>query len=118
MTQAELWDGWDFQTYGVRARRERVVNEIKARDEALDRLEGTRRELIEVASEMARNLCELRGSVTSTEVAITMRGIGWGSEMDAVDPRWLGAVFRRGWKRIGYEATGSHGRPVARWTKA
>lgn len=93
--------------------------ELFERDRVLDCLEDVRAELIDAATVAARIICERRGSVTSVQVFRYLRECGYGRRLDAVDPRWMGAVFRsgKGWKRVGWDQTGSHGRPVAVWVR-
>lgn len=91
--------------------------EAKKKDCALDLLEATRAHLVRVA----RNLATLMAAsapdetITSVEVLAEMRKCGYSEQLDLVDPRFMGAVFRRGWQRVGYEPSGSHCRPVSRW---
>lgn len=90
--------------------------EEAARDAALDNLEAYRGALCEVGRETAVELAQQRGRVTSVEVFSEMRARGYDEAMDAVDPRWMGVVFREKiWRRHGWEQTGSHRRPVAIW---
>lgn len=92
------------------------VNETTARDEALDNLEAYRGALCEIGREVAIEVAQQRGRVTSVEVFSEMRARGYDEAMDSVDPRWMGVVFRESvWKRRGWEQTGSHRRPVAIW---
>lgn len=92
------------------------AREREARDLALDMLERTRAELIAIGKAAAVVLVARNGKVTSTDVRKYMVERGYGDKMAKVDPRWLGTLFRRGWTRVGYETTGSHGRPVSVWT--
>ena len=46
-----------------------------------------------------------QGRVTSTEVLEAMRE-NYPELLEDVDPRFMGCVFRRGWRRIGYEGNG------------
>ena len=103
MTQGEL----DFSPS--------TQTEAQKRDAILDTLQETRTRLIKEARATARSLAAMKGRVTSVEVLSEMRVLGWGAEIDRVDPRFMGAVFRSGWERIGWECTGSHGRTVAIW---
>jgi len=89
--------------------------EAQARDLALDRLAESRADLIAVAQKIAKQLCQTHGQVTSPEVLRVMRQQGYGGMLDKVDRRFMGCVFCRGWRRIGYENSGSHGRPVSVW---
>jgi hypothetical protein len=93
--------------------------EEEKRDAALDALEKARANLISVADGIARGLTATHGEVTSVEVFAEMARQGYGPAMKAVDPRWMGAVFRaeKGWTRKGWRQDGSHGRPVAVWTR-
>ncbi len=95
--------------------------EQHARDMALDALANTRARLVaaarRVAVEMARDL----GRVSSPEVLAELRDRGYGPELDRVDARFMGVVFRPAkgwpvrWRRMGWEPGGSHCRPVAVW---
>ncbi len=87
------------------------------RDEALDLLAKYRTELVEAARAFALHLAHEHGRVTSPQVIRAMRDAGWGSRLDQVDARFMGAVFRKGWERIGYEPGGSHARPVSIWKR-
>ena len=92
--------------------------EHEARDAALNTLERPREELIRIGRATATDIAQRNGTVTSIDVTKKMReDTLLRQKMDRVDARWLGAVFRAGsvWKRVGYENTGSHGRPVAIW---
>lgn len=87
-----------------------------ARDEALDKIQRYRSALCEVARDIAIRLARQRKRVTSVEVFAEMRAQGYDEALDAVDPRWMGAVFNEDiWQREGWETTGSHKRPVAIW---
>lgn len=87
------------------------------RDEALDHLEVRRLYLINCADDIARKIAKEKGSVTSTEVLEILRDELDEEMLIGVDMRFMGAVFRsgKGWIRLGWEATGSHCRPVSRW---
>lgn len=86
------------------------------RDNALAQLEAYRSGLIEIARDIAIELARRRNRITSVEVFAEMRARGYHEAMDAVDPRWMGPVFREEiWERQGWEQTGSHRRPVAIW---
>ena len=90
--------------------------EIEKRDEVLDALEATRASLIAIAKATAWNIAKIKGEVTSSDVLRVMRASNVDGLSD-VDARFMGAVFRRGWKRKGYRAQGSHGRPVSVWCR-
>ncbi len=87
------------------------------RDIELDRLATTRAHLVSSARQIAWKIATLEGRVTSPEVIAAMRTAGYGPQMDRVDPRFMGVVFRAGnrWERLGWENKGSHARPVAIW---
>lgn len=88
------------------------------RDEAIARHEHTRRVLIDVAETYARDLAKTNGGVTAPEVLAAMRRTGWEDDMRGLDPRWVGAVFRRaGWCAISTVPQGSHGRRVPVWKR-
>ncbi len=95
----------------------RRQREFQKRDKVLDYTQKIRVMLIERATAAAEFLDRTQGSVTSVQVFAKMRADGFGDRLDEVDPRFIGAVFRRGWHRIGYKPDGSHGRPVAQWTQ-
>ncbi|MCZ6868091.1 MAG: hypothetical protein O7G84_01145 [Gammaproteobacteria bacterium] len=89
------------------------------RDSALNMLEKTRKRVIEVAREIAVELVGKHGEVTSPHVLRVMRERGHGNALDAVDARFMGAVFRAGWLKNGYRCDGaSHNRPVAVWIRS
>lgn len=91
--------------------------EPQKRDRALDILRTHRGTLIEAAVAVAVRIATDRGRVTSTEVLAVLRSDPeWRAKVAAADRRFMGPVFRRKmWRRIGWEATGSHARPVAIW---
>jgi hypothetical protein len=91
--------------------------EATARDRALDLLEKHRGDLVAVARSVANRIAIRNGTVTSPEVLAEMRAIGLGDALDTVDRRFMGCVFRTGWKRVGYSPEGSHKRPVAVWQR-
>lgn len=93
------------------------AEEAAARDEALDLLEQTRGELIDAARQVALRIAKEQGVVSSTEVFSELETTALKAKMDQVDPRWMGAVFRKGWERVGFESTGSHRRPVSVWRR-
>lgn len=71
-------------------------------------------DLLTQARRVAKRLARKNGYVTSTQVL---------SHLDVpedVDKRFMGQVFgkSRGWRRVGFEKTGSHGRPVTVWSPA
>lgn len=90
--------------------------EIEKRDDVLDALEVTRASLIAIAKATAWNIAKLKGDVTSSDVLSVMRAFNV-MGLNDVDARFMGAVFRRGWKRKGYRSQGSHGRPVSVWVR-
>lgn len=71
--------------------------------------------LVEVAKRYALALAQKNGRVSSTDVLEAMRQAGY--EVDKAEKRFMGAVFRKDWKRIGYENSGSHNRPVSVWVR-
>jgi hypothetical protein len=84
-------------------------------------------DLIAAGIPIAMRICEERGRVTSVEVEAEMLSDSrYASRMAEIpvgettpERRWLGHIFQRGgWKRFGYEPTGSHGRPVSIWKRA
>lgn len=87
-----------------------------ARDQVLDVLEEWRKCLVLEGRSRAVAIARRNGSVTSTEVLAELRADPeWADAVDAVDARFMGAVFRKGWARAGWETSGSHARPVSRW---
>lgn len=90
--------------------------EIEKRDEVLDALKVTRASLIAIAKATAWNIAKMTGNVTSSDVLRVMRASNIDGLSD-VDARFMGAVFRYGWKRKGYRSQGSHGRPVSVWVR-
>lgn len=86
------------------------------RDEALDLLERYRAQLIEEAKKRAYQIASRVGYVTSPMVLADLReSPQWAPIVEQADSRFMGAVFRKGWTRVGWDGTGSHKRPVARW---
>ena len=76
----------------------------------------TKIRLIDLAREVAVELATARGVVTSPEVLEELRRRGYGSVLDQVDTRFMGAVFRGPeWVQEAWEGQGSHSRPVAVW---
>lgn len=90
------------------------LTEEQKKNEALDLLEATRPIVISAAKTIAYEIAIKNGRVTSTEVLEKLRSNG--HNPDIFDKRFMGAVFRKGWIRIGYEESGSHKRPVSVWT--
>lgn len=80
-------------------------------------LEQYRADLIDAGQRIALAIAEERGRVTSPEVLERMEEDPELAAMLAVaDRRFMGGVFCRGtWRRVGWEPTGSKGRPVAVW---
>ena len=92
--------------------------EALQRDEALDLLQASRAELIAEARTIADIIHRQNGRVTAVEVLAFMGELDETKRrLRIVDRRFVGVVFRKGWKRIGYENAGSHKRPVSVWTK-
>lgn len=72
-----------------------------------------RRAQVALAKESALRLAREHGTVTSPDVVADLKSRGqW---FTGLDPRLMGAVFQRGWVRVGMVRGGSHGRPVALW---
>jgi hypothetical protein len=116
--QRNMFDQWnDLELTANNCLRDKQGR--REREAVLDTLEATRRYLINIGIGVACDIAKRRGRVTSTEVLHVMRRDPELVElMDEVDARWVGGVFRRGWKRIGYETTGSHARPVSIWGRS
>jgi hypothetical protein len=95
--------------------------QASSRDKVLDIHAQYRAELIEVATGIARELSAASGATCMPRVLRALRERGYGDKLDAVDPRWSGAVLlpSRGWERTG-EITreGSRARPVPMWKVA
>ena len=117
MRQQRLFDKPLFDYFGADvADPPRPKTEPEKRDQVLDRLERIRQQLVDVGIATARQIAQSRGQVTSVDVLEAMRqSPSLATKMEEVDPRWIGAVFRRGWRRVGWEQTGSHARPVSIW---
>lgn len=98
--------GLDFPT---------AKTEVEKRDAALALLEARRAELVRIARLTALEIAREQGSVTSPEVIAALRERGHGHTLDVVDRRFMGVVFRSGWRAIGRKADGSHARTVPVW---
>ena len=81
------------------------------RDQALERLEGSRAHWIATARQVARDVCAEQGFVTADDVRARL------PIPEEYDGRVMGAVFAKSlFRKIGYQATmisTSHGRPIA-----
>ena len=88
----------------------------EARDTALNLLEEKRAELISCAMQIAQEIAQQQGTVTSPAVLDRLQK-EHPEAVAGVDRRCMGAVFRRsrGWTRVGWAAQGSHSRPVSVW---
>jgi hypothetical protein len=88
----------------------------EARDAALNLLEDKRAELIACAMQIAQEIAQQLGTVTSPAVLVRLQA-ECPEAVAGVDRRFMGAVFRRsrGWTRVGWAAQGSHSRPVSVW---
>ena len=73
--------------------------------------------LREEAFRIAVMYAEMHGTVTSPIVLEIIKGVpDLAKELEAVDPRFIGGVFRRkGWTKVGVTNQGSHGREVPIW---
>lgn len=91
--------------------------EARKRDRALDLLETYRGDLVDAARAVAEEIAGRVGHVTSPEVLAELRERGLGEALDSVDRRFMGAVFRKGWRRVGLDNSGSHRRPVSVWVR-
>lgn len=90
-----------------------------ARDHALELFETHRSDLVLAAKAIAEQIAREKGRVTSPEIITILRRSELAARIDEVDRRFMGAVFRGpAWKRIGFESTGSHKRPVSIWRLA
>lgn len=92
----------------------RFAREKKKRDAALDLLQEYRAGLIARAKEIAFSLASRNGKVTSPEVVAVLREEKF-KGINQVDMRFMGCVFRSGWKRIGFTPRGSHCQPISVW---
>lgn len=90
------------------------------RDLALDSLADARALLVGAARSRARMIAMRNGRVTSPEVLEALREGGYGPQLDRVDRRFMGVVFRpaSAWECVGRENTGSHRRSVPIWRLA
>ena len=91
-----------------------VETEELALEEVLNQHEIRHYKLVELARITARRIAELRGTVTGPQVLKMLKN-SKAEGIDDVDPRFLGAVFRNGWIRVGFSPEGSHRRPVSVW---
>lgn len=89
------------------------LEELEKKEEVLNQLAESRRELITRAKEIALEIYEREGTVSSPQVLAVLRE----ENPFDVDPRFMGAVFRKGWLRVGWTTAGSHGRPVSVWKR-
>ena len=76
-------------------------SEIQKRDKVMDQLTQTRTKLVAAARDIARGMAQDGQRVTSPDVVEQMRAQGYGPEIDRVDLRFMGPVFRRGWREVG-----------------
>ena len=90
------------------------VAEAAARDAALDLLRRYRAGLIRRGREIALQIAAEKGEVTSTDVLCRLEDED-APGLHEVDHRFMGAVFARGWIRVGFTPQGSHCRPVSVW---
>lgn len=90
-------------------------SEGQKRDAALALLEQHRAKLVALAKAIALDLSRRNGCVTSAEVLQELRVRGHAAMLDGVDARFMGAVFRRGFKQVGWERSGSHKRNQPVW---
>jgi hypothetical protein len=89
--------------------------QARARDSALDLIEAHRADLVGLSRFVAVELCQRNGSVTGPDVFAELHERGLSELLKHKDPRFMGAVFRKGWIRIGQTNSGSHRRPVSIW---
>lgn len=87
-----------------------------ALNNGLARVAQGKADLILAAKTVAREIATANHTVTSTEVLATLRQRGY--DVDSVDKRFMGVVFRDGFVRYGWTPTGSHKRPVTVWKRA
>lgn len=92
-----------------------MKTEFQKRDEALELYRRKNKRLIRAALKIAIDISQKRGRVTSRDVFRRMHKLGYRNKLREVDPRFMGAVFCAGFTRIGYENTGSNGRPQSIW---
>ncbi len=94
-----------------------TATEAEKRDVALDAIELFRGAAVRLAREAADEVYRAKGQVSSTDVFAKMREHGHGPLLASVDRRFMGAVFRKGWRQVGTERTGSHKRSVPIWSR-
>lgn len=92
-----------------------TLSEGGKRDAALDALACHRAHLVKLAKGIALELSRRNGCVTSAEVLQELRVRGHAAILEGVDSRFMGVVFRRGWKQVGWSRTGSHKRNQPVW---
>lgn len=88
---------------------------LMERDDALNLIERNRALLVQEGKRIAEEIARRTGSVTSNRVFQELVNRGYGELLEAVDRRFMGAVFRKGFERVGYINQGSHGRPQSIW---
>ena len=95
-----------------------MAEQMRQRDEALARINTTRKALIEAGLVVAIQISIETGSVSSSQMMKRMRlDEKTAARMDEVDSRWTGAVFsRKGWRSVGVDNSGSHRRLSRVWT--
>jgi hypothetical protein len=91
------------------------AEENAKKERALDAVEISSKDLVDLAKQIADDIAEKNGTVTSPQVLA--RVIAICPNLQGRDPRFMGAVFRKGWERVGFENAGSHSRPVSIWRK-
>jgi len=91
------------------------AEEDAKRDAALDLICKHREQLVRRGREIAYHIWSTTGQVSAPQVLLELkRELPY--EVASVDHRFMGAVFMsKSWKRVGYERTGSHGRPASIW---
>lgn len=90
--------------------------EIARKEQALNTFEVTRKSLIQRGKEIANELYAKNGSVTSPQVVDRLEKENFPG-INQVDRRFMGAVFRKGWERVGFVAEGSHSQPISKWVQ-
>ena len=95
-------------------RNRQLAFNLKERDTILDHFETIRIDLLKRAKEIAIQIAERNGSVTSPQVVQALE-FEKAPGLEHVDKRFMGGVFRGGWERIGFRSEGSHGQAVSVW---
>lgn len=88
--------------------------ESREKKAILDELARIRSDLIERAKTIAVQIAKMQGTVSSPEVVRVLKA-EHAPGIDEVSTKFMGAVFREGWIRVGFEPKGSHCQPISVW---